>query len=83
MSILSPLDQGHSGAIAAGEVSLACQAPSHMALVDGGDMTTARSLLISSLLCLLLLPVALISEEAQMLDGEALARVVPGTFYFE
>ena len=46
-------------------------------------MTTARTLLMSTLLYFLLLPAALISEEAQMLDGEALARVVPGTFYFE
>ena len=47
-------------------------------------MTTARyCLLLSSLLGLALLPAALLAEEAVMLDGEALARVVPGSFYFE
>ena len=43
----------------------------------------ARYLLICSLLSILLLPATLISEEALMLDGEALTRVVPGSFYFE
>ena len=47
-------------------------------------MTTARyCLLLSSLVCFSLLPAALLSEEAVMLEGEALARVVPGSFYFE
>jgi hypothetical protein len=47
-------------------------------------MTTARyCLLLSSLLCFSLLPVALLAEEAVMLEGEALTRVVPGSFYFE
>lgn len=47
-------------------------------------MTTARyCLLLSSLLCFSLLPAALLAEEAVMLEGEALARVVPGSFYFE
>lgn len=47
-------------------------------------MTTARyPLLLSSLLCFVLLPSALLAEEAVMLDGEALTRVVPGSFYFE
>ena len=51
--------------------------------MDGGDMTPARCLLLSSLLCFVLLPAALAAEEALMLDGEALTRVVPGSFYFE
>lgn len=47
-------------------------------------MTIARyCLMLSSLLCLLLMPAAVLSEEAMMLEGEALARVVPGSFYFE
>lgn len=47
-------------------------------------MTIARCcLMLSSLLSLLLMPAAVLSEEAMMLDGEALARVVPGSFYFE
>jgi len=45
-------------------------------------MTPARCLLLSSLLCFVLLP-AVAAEEALMLDGEALTRVVPGSFYFE
>jgi hypothetical protein len=51
--------------------------------MDGGDMTPARCLLLSSLLCFVLLPAPLAAEEALMLDGEALTRVVPGSFYFE
>ena len=46
-------------------------------------MTPARCLLLSSLLCFLFLPVALAAEDALMLDGEALSRVMPGSFYFE
>lgn len=46
-------------------------------------MTPGRCLLLSSLLCLVLLPARLAAEEAMMLDGEALTRVVPGSFYFE
>ena len=52
--------------------------------VDGGVMTVTRyCLLLASLLYLFLTPAALLSEEAMMLEGEALARVVPGSFYFE
>jgi len=46
-------------------------------------MTPARCLFLSSLLCLVLMPARLAAEEALMLDGEALTRVVPGSFYFE
>lgn|SRR5262245_46812863 len=46
-------------------------------------MISARCLLLSGLLCLALLPNVLLGEEALMLDGEALSRVVPGSFYFE
>lgn len=47
-------------------------------------MAIARyCLLLSSFLCLFLMPAAVLSEEAMMLEGEALARVVPGSFYFE
>jgi len=46
-------------------------------------MTPARFLLLSSLLVVIVLSPALGAEEALMLDGEALARVVPGSFFFE
>jgi hypothetical protein len=46
-------------------------------------MTAARYLLLSTLLCFMVLPVVLLAEEVLMLDGEALTRVVPGSFYFE
>jgi len=46
-------------------------------------MTPARCLFLSSFLCLVLSPARLAAEEALMLDGEALTRVVPGSFYFE
>src|SRR5258706_11764914 len=47
-------------------------------------MTTARyCLLLFSVLGLILVPAGVPAEEASMLEGEALARVVPGSFYFE
>jgi hypothetical protein len=53
--------------------------------MDGGNMMiTVRSCLaLTSFLCIALLTPAVLAEEAQMLDGEALTRVVPGSFYFE
>ncbi|MCI0421547.1 MAG: hypothetical protein L0387_32970 [Acidobacteria bacterium] len=46
-------------------------------------MTTRYCVLLSGLLVLVLLPPAVSAEDAFMLDGEALARVVPGSFFFE
>jgi len=47
-------------------------------------MTSVRvELLLLSLVCIALLPATHLAEEVVMLDGEALARVIPGSFFFE